>query len=157
MEIDKLKQWLDVAQQYQSQNFWNQIFSEKSAGFSDPKTMAAPFSVAQEYTPKCDLFELDGLVIAEIELPGLKEKDLQISLHDQSLLITGDFRTLQPKGKYFLKERANRKFKKELTLPLPILPSQSTYHLSDGVLVITMPYDKENMESVPITFESSSE
>lgn len=157
MEIDKLKQWLDVAQQYQSHNFWNQIFSENGSGFSEPKTMAAPFSVPQEYAPKCDLFESDGFLIAEIELPGLKEQDIQLSLREQILLITGEFKTLQPKGKYFLKERANRKFKKELTLPLPIVPSRSTYHITDGVLVITMPYDNEDMESVPITFESSSE
>lgn len=156
MELDKLKQWLDLAQQYQSQNFWNQIFSEKSSS-SNPQTHMNPFTFSQEYSPKCDLFEAEGVLVAEIEIPGLKYADIRISLQEQTLIISGEFRTLQEKGSYFLKERANRKFKKEITLPFPILLTKSKSELTDGILTITMPYNQEDMEAVPISFESSPE
>ncbi len=157
MEIDKLKQWLDLAQQYQAQGFWNQIFTEKTVQKNEMDPMVNPFSLPQEYAPKCDLFESDGVLIAEIEVPGLKRQDVQVVVHEQSLVITGELKALQATGKYYLKERVNRKFKKEVTLPFPILPDQCTNEVTDGVLVITMPIKAEDMEVIPISFESSSD
>ncbi|XJZ25839.1 Hsp20/alpha crystallin family protein [Bacillota bacterium Lsc_1132] len=157
MEIDKLKQWLDLAQQYQSQNFWNQIFSEKTSQAKELNSSLNPFSILQEYAPKCDLFEAEGSLVAEIEIPGLSKNDVQVEIYEQSLIITGEFKALQTKGKYFLKERVNHKFKKELTLPFPILSDQSTSGVSNGILVITMPFKGEDMEAIPISLESSSE
>ncbi|MGG5253942.1 Hsp20/alpha crystallin family protein [Neobacillus sp. SM06] len=157
MEIDKLKQWLDLAQQYQAQGFWNQIFTDKTAEKNEMGQMVNPFSLPQEYAPKCDLFETDGFLIAEIEIPGLKRHDIQVAVNEQTVVITGELKALQANGKYYLKERVNRKFKKELTLPFPILPDQCTNEVADGVLVISMPVKAEDMEAIPISFESSSD
>lgn len=157
MELDKLKQWLDVAQQYQSQNFWNQIFTEKNAHSTESSNGVNLFSLPQEYAPKCDLFETDNSLVAEVEIPGLNNGDVQVSLFDQTLTIIGEFKALQPKGKYYLKERVNRKFKKEITLPYPILLHESKSDLINGVLTITMPFNRDDLEVVPISFESSPE
>ncbi len=120
MEVDKLKKWLDVAQQFQSEQFWHQIFDEKKVnGSSDNGLSINPLTI-KEYVPKCDLFETEHEIVVEAEIPGLQKEDLHISIQQQHLLITGEFKTLHPQRKYYLKERVNRKFKKELSLPFPV-------------------------------------
>jgi HSP20 family protein len=155
MEMDKLKKWLDMAQQYQAESFWKQIFDEKNANPSSAP-LTNPFSKAQEYFPKCDLYEADGRLVVEIEIPGLNKDDVHVSLNQQILTITGEFKSLEPKRKYFLKERANRRFKKELTLPFPVLLKNSSSELCNGVLAIYLPLNQEEIEDIPILFDEQT-
>lgn len=37
MDVDKLKKWLDVAQQFQGENFWSDIFESQKQGPYNPK------------------------------------------------------------------------------------------------------------------------
>jgi HSP20 family protein len=152
MEMDKLKKWLDLAQTYQAESFWNQIFDEKKTN-STPPPLTNPFTKAQEYFPKCDLFEDDGKLVVELEIPGLSKDDVHVSINEQVLTITGEFKSLKPSRKYFLKERANHRFKKELTLPFPVLPAKCSSMLSDGILVISLPMHREEAEDIPILFD----
>jgi HSP20 family protein len=157
MEMDKLKKWLDLAQQYQADQFWKQIFDEKNHNSSEnktPNTNTNPFTVAQEYIPKCDLYESGEGLVLEVEIPGLRKEDLHISINQQTLTISGEFKTFQTKNKYFLKERANRKFKKELTLPLPIITNSIRSELTSGILTIKMPINRDEVENIPISFEN---
>ncbi len=143
MEIDKLKKWMDVAQQFQSEAFWNTIFDTAQ------KNNLTPFT-ASDFFPKCDLYEMDQELVAEIELPGIKREQMQLSIHEQMLTITGEFKSFQQNRKYFLKERANRSFKKELTLPYPIMIEQVKSEFHKGILSIVMPINQDEMETIPI-------
>ncbi|WML46386.1 Hsp20/alpha crystallin family protein [Neobacillus sp. PS3-40] len=153
--MDKLKKWLDLAQQYQSDQFWKQIFDEKNGKIIENNATASnPFTAAQEYIPKCDLYESMDELILEVEIPGLKKEDIQISINHQILTITGEFKSFKTNYKYFLKERANRKFKKELTLPFPILLNSTRSELSSGILMIKMQINRDEIENVPIYFDN---
>jgi HSP20 family protein len=155
MEMDKFKKWLDMAQQYQADQFWKQIFDDKNNNSTAKNSSDSnPFTVAHEYIPKCDLYESSEELVLEVEIPGLKKEDLHISINQQVLTITGEFKTFQTKNKYFLKERANRKFKKELTLPLPIVTHSIYSELTSGILTIKMPVNRDEIENVPISFEN---
>lgn len=155
MEIEKLKRWLELAQHYQIDGFWNQIFQE-----SREKTSAAPpknlFSLSQEYFPKCDLYEANGELVMEMEAPGLTKDAVNISLNQQILRISGEFKTLRQPCTYFLKERANRKFTKELTLPYPVLENQSSSELVNGLLTVRLPINRDEIENIPISFSPDS-
>lgn len=155
MELDKLKKWLDLAQQYQTEGFWKQIFDEKAEN-SSQSPLANPFAKAQEYVPKCDLYEENGKLTVEIEIPGINRDDVKISIKEQILTVSGEFKSLVSSRKYFLKERANHKFKKELTLPHPVLPENSTSLLNNGILIIHLPINQEEMEDIPIIFEDQT-
>lgn len=148
MEMENLKKWLELAQQYQSDNFWKQIFEDKEKNAIT--TAVNPFSSLEEYFPKCDLYETDGNLIAEIEIPGITKEDVHIAASTQSLTVTGEFKSLVPNRKYFLKERANRKFKKELTLPFPVLIESIFSEIINGILVIYMPLSLDETEDIPI-------
>ena len=155
MEMDKLKKWLDMAQQYQSDQFWTRIFDEKNDNSSGNNATATnPFTAAHEYIPKCDLYESSEELVLEVEIPGLKKEDLHISINQQILTITGEFKSFKTNNKYFLKERANRKFKKELTLPFPIAINSTHSELSSGILTIKMPIIRDEIENVPISYDN---
>jgi len=150
MEIDKIKQWMDAAQQIQTDTFWSHIFEndKKSTSSLTPTTIT-------EFIPKCDLYETESNLIAEIEVPGIPKEKLHILIQTQILTVTGEFRTLEQNRKYFLKERANRKFKKEITLPYPIMGKTVKTDWNNGILFIIMPINQEEMEDIPITYHSS--
>ncbi|NRD80438.1 Hsp20/alpha crystallin family protein [Bacillus sp. BRMEA1] len=148
MDMEKFKKWMDDAQQYQSDAFWNKIF-DSSKKNSAPIT---PLSIS-EYIPKCDVYELDHHLIVEAEMPGLTKDHIHISIQQQLLIITGEFNTLKQNRKYFLKERANRKFKKEVTLPYPIIHRQIKSEIRNGILIIILPINREEVEDIPISFE----
>lgn len=156
MEVDKLKKWLDVAQQFQSEQFWNQIFDEKKINKSGNSLSLNPLTVSGEFIPKCDLFETESELIMEAEIPGLGKEDIHISIHQQILTLTGEFKTLQSNRKYFLKERANRQFKKELALPYPVALNQIRTEIQKGVLVVVLPINREEVENIPITFNPAA-
>lgn len=156
MEADKLKKLLDVAQQFQADQFWNQIFDENKATPSGKSLSLNPLTTIKEFVPKCDLYETDDQLIIEAEVPGLKREDLQISIHQQMMTISGEFKSLRPNCKYYLKERMNRKFKKELMLPYPVFVNQIRSEIKKGILTIVMPLYREEVEDIPITFEQSS-
>ncbi|WP_223593201.1 Hsp20/alpha crystallin family protein [Neobacillus bataviensis] len=156
MEVDKLKKWLDVAQQFQSEKFWNQIFNETNRPSSNNNQSLNPLSAVNEFSPKCDLYEMENELIVEAEIPGLDRDSLQISVQQQVLTIKGEFKVLQQNRKYYLKERASRSFKKELILPYPIFVHKIKSELRNGVLTLSMPMNREEVEDIPITFDQSN-
>ncbi|MFK9092968.1 Hsp20/alpha crystallin family protein [Bacillus salipaludis] len=156
MEVDKLKKWLNVAQQFQSDKFWNQIFDENSKNSSDKQFSLNPLTTIKELFPKCDLYEVEQVLVLEAEIPGLTKEDLHLSVQQQLLTITGEFKSLNQNRQYFLKERTNRQFKKELTLPYPILINKVKSEIRHGVLYIVMPFHQEDVENIPIAFDQTN-
>ncbi|GHH98327.1 Hsp20/alpha crystallin family protein [Neobacillus kokaensis] len=148
MELDKLKKWMDAAQQFQSEAFWNTIFDSPQKNSSKHVN---PFKAA-DFFPKCDLFESGNELIAEIELPGVTRENLNLSIQEQMLTITGEFKSFKQQRTYFLKERASRSFKKEITLPYPIIINKVKSEINNGILSILMPINREEMETIPINF-----
>ncbi|WP_251553775.1 Hsp20/alpha crystallin family protein [Neobacillus muris] len=146
MELDKYKKWMEAAQQFQSETFWNKIFDTPKAG-----TPLTPAKMS-EMIPKCDLYETDEDLIAEIELPGISKDSLQITVQQQLLTITGEFNTLKEKHRYHLKERPHHPFKKEVTLPYPIKVKKVRSALRNGILLIAMPFSMDDVETIPIEF-----
>ncbi|MFZ7944337.1 MULTISPECIES: Hsp20/alpha crystallin family protein [Bacillaceae] len=156
MEVDKLKKWLDVAKQFQSDQFWNQIFEENNKKSSRNHLSRNPQTTVNELFPKCDLYESDQELVVEAEIPGLTKEDLQISIQQQLLTIAGEFKALHQNRQYYLKERANRQFKKELTLPYPILMNKVKSEIRNGVLTIVMPFYRDEIENIPIAFDQTN-
>lgn len=155
MEFEKFKKWLDLAGQNPADHFWNQVFAENNQLKMNQKD-ANSFFIAGSYIPISDLYKVEDQLIVDVELPGLKKEDIHLSIHHQLLSITGEFKTFQPQNKYFLKERANRKFKKEITLPFPIQIHSVCSELKNGVLTIKMRINQEEVETVPIIMDESN-
>ncbi|WHY84296.1 Hsp20/alpha crystallin family protein [Neobacillus novalis] len=148
MEIDRLKKWMETAQQYQSEKFWNNVFDSQNK--SSPSLN--PIKTVSELFPKCDLYETENELVVEAEIPGVLKENLHISIHHHLLTVTGEYKTLVQNRKYFIKERPNRKFTKEITLPYPVNIQKVKSEMRYGVLSIVMPINREKIEDIPITF-----
>ena len=101
-----------------------------------------PTSPTPSWQPPLDLVERGEAYEVLVELPGVRGTELHVELRDQVLLVRGTKQRLagEPPGRRFhLMERYMGSFQVSVELPRPILPSQSTASLRQGVLVVTLP------------------
>jgi HSP20 family protein len=77
------------------------------------------------------------------ELPGVSEKDIDISLEDDVLTIRGEKRFEESRGgekeNFHFVERSYGTFQRSLRLPVRVEPEQVQARVENGVLVITLP------------------
>jgi len=89
--------------------------------------------------PRLTLADAGASLVFKAEVPGLTEKDLQLSIHQDVLTMSGERKQDVPEG-YFVhrQERAPLKFARSFTLPCKVDPDKSTATLKDGVLTVTL-------------------
>lgn len=160
MEFDKLKQLMDWTKQYQSGDFWQDILRQNgniNSDNSNPFINSGLFFQQADVFPKCDLYEEEGSFVIEADIPGLERKDFKVTLQNQTITLSGHYNTLQPKIRYFVKERPSMKFKKSISLPEPVYKEKISTTLINGVLKIILPIHKDDSEQVPIFLVSNPE
>jgi HSP20 family protein len=97
------------------------------------------------WVPALDVHEDKDSFIVRTELPGLKREDIEVSLHDGALLISGE-RKVEAKQagvEVHRQERYFGKFQRALTLPTPVAADKITAQYKDGVLTVTLPKVEE--------------
>ncbi|CAM3742904.1 Hsp20/alpha crystallin family protein [Mesobacillus zeae] len=154
MEMDKLKNWLDLTKQYASESFWKEIFNQQAVQHQGSQPTGG--LKMQDLFPRCDLFEFQDCLYVEAELPGAVRENINIILQGQNLIIKGTYPTLKPTLQYYLKERPDRSFEKTITLPFKVNRHRIQTSLEGGVLSIVLPVIPED-EAVPITIDLNAE
>lgn len=87
--------------------------------------------------PSVALSDQGSTLLVQIDLPGVAEKDVDISLHDGVLAIKGSRRVDVPEGyTAHRRERENLAFTRTVTLPARIDPEKTSATMKDGVLTI---------------------
>jgi HSP20 family protein len=95
--------------------------------------------------PAIDQSEDETAYHVAVELPGIEEKDVEVSLVDNDLTIRGE-RILDKEEKeqnYYLRERTRGSFRRSLSFPVQIDENKVKAAFADGVLSITLPKTKE--------------
>src|SRR5205823_2415467 len=93
------------------------------------------------FTPKADIFEQDGTLVIKAELPGVKKGDLEITVDEGDLVISGQ-RQAEPAIKdddYYQGETTYGRFFRRLPLPAGAKREQIKADHKDGVLEIRVP------------------
>lgn len=91
--------------------------------------------------PALNVWEREGELYVEAELPGIRGDDLDISVVGKQLTIRGrrpDFQ-LEEGVSFHRRERGVGEFLRVLELPLDVDPDAVQAKLADGVLLITLP------------------
>jgi HSP20 family protein len=90
--------------------------------------------------PRITLADTGASLVLEADLPGLTEKDVQLSIHQDVLSMSGERRSDAPPG-YLAhrQERAPVKFARSFTLPCKVDPERSAAVMKNGVLTLTLP------------------
>ncbi|HSM86342.1 MAG TPA: Hsp20/alpha crystallin family protein [Candidatus Limnocylindrales bacterium] len=92
------------------------------------------------FVPSVDVYEDDQNIILQAELPGLQEKDLEISLENNVLTVSGErkLENEEKKENYHRIERSYGRFTRSFTLPPTVDPENVNAEFSNGVLKITL-------------------
>ena len=118
--------------------------------FPSGKTFAARMAA-----PKVDVKETKTDYLMDMDLPGLTDKDVEISLKDNLLTITSAKKSKAEKkeetkeeGEWLIRERSSMEFVRRFTLPNDIDADAVNANFANGVLTITIP---RKVESAPRT------
>jgi HSP20 family protein len=97
------------------------------------------------WSPALDLYESGDHFVAVVELPGMRKEDIDISLHDGALTISGE-RKRQSDNNGETTQRSERyvgTFRRSIGLPTRVDPSKVTATYQDGILKVTLPKAEE--------------
>jgi len=110
--------------------------------FSFPSRDTGLFS---GWSPALDLYDDKDDFVAKVELPGMKKEDIQISLHEGVLTVSGERKhEFEGKeGETFRSERYFGKFQRSVSLPAMVDGSKVSATYKDGILTITLPKAEE--------------
>jgi HSP20 family protein len=91
--------------------------------------------------PALDMRETESDVIVDVEAPGFKPEEVDISVTDQTLTMRGEKKseTEEKKGDYHVSERSYGSFSRTVKLPAAVDADQATAQHKDGVVTITLP------------------
>jgi HSP20 family protein len=94
--------------------------------------------------PALEMSEKDKEYRLTAELPGLKEDDVEISVADGILTISGEKREEEDRKEdgMMLSERRYGAFERRITLPSDVKADAVAAEFKKGVLTITLPKDK---------------
>lgn len=110
------------------------------------------------FNPALNVAESDDAIEASMELPGLSEEDIEVTLTSDGLTVTGEKKgEEEERGKnYFRRERSYGYFRRTIPLPAGAVDADKVEAKFDkGVLTITMPKrEAAKREAKQITVKS---
>jgi HSP20 family protein len=119
--------WSDFGELYERMG---RLLSETFAGWD---------RVADGWRPAADVEETDDAYLVEVELPGLKQKDISVEFGSGELAITGEVKERQRVGLLRSRTRRIGHFEYRLSLPADVAEDQINASMGDGVLTVRVP------------------
>lgn len=121
-------------------DFWSRF--DRSAGVSN--------GLLSVTGPRTDVTETDEAVDVSVELPGMDEKDIDVSLSDDVLTIRGEKKAEREEKKkgYYLAERSYGSFYRSIPLPPGVDSEKAEARFKKGVLTVSLPKTPEAQAKV---------
>jgi HSP20 family protein len=95
------------------------------------------------WSPSVNVREANDAVLLEMELPGISPDEVDISVENDMLTISGDKREErreeEEEGRYFLVERRYGSFSRSFSLPQNVDSEKVTANFDNGLLTIRIP------------------
>ncbi len=125
----------------QSPNIWDELFNmqsnvDRALGRSETQGGAG-------WCPVVDVQETKDEVLLQAELPGLTVDDVELSVENGVLTISGEKKQQVEEGKdgteHHLVERRYGRFERRFSLPRSVDPSNVKADFANGMLNVTLP------------------
>lgn len=122
----------------------SKIHEEMASLLDDFFRLERPMNIAGErmFAPTADVYETEKEIVVRLELAGVKNKDIFVSIRDNLLLIRGFRREEEPpkgeKRSYHKMEINVGPFKRNIHLPCEVNPGQMKMTYKLGVLEVQM-------------------
>lgn len=132
----------------------DRLFDDFFRGFGIVPTLAA-FEPGT-FTPSVNLSETDKEVKVVAELPGLEEKEVNLELDDDTLVLEGEKKAEEEakEDKWHRLERSYGSFRRVIPLPAEVEGAKAKAAFKNGVLSVTLPKKPEakpNKKTINIT------
>ncbi len=123
----------------------NQLFDDFFRGSS----LSRVSERCEGFSPCLDIKESDKELVLEAELPGMEEKDIDVQLAQDRLIISGEKKQEKEdkKDNYHRVERHYGRFHREIPLTEEIDTDKVTAEFKKGVLTIKMPKTGKALEN----------
>jgi HSP20 family protein len=124
---------------YDAQSEVDRLFNEMLGGLGRGRVRQGDQQLAQ-WAPAVDVLTKDDDLVIRAELPGLKQEDVDITLQNGVLTISGEHKVDQEeeRGNYHVRERRYGSFRRSMTLPEGTDDSKVHARFEDGVLEVTV-------------------
>lgn len=110
------------------------------------------------FIPSIDIRDENNQIKIEAELPGVSEKDVEVSLSRDAVIIRGEkkYEAEEKERGYYRVERSYGSFERAISLPVDVDRDKVQAKFKNGVLSITLPKSPEAMQQtkkIPIQTE----
>jgi HSP20 family protein len=126
---------------------WSNLRDELNSLFEMPiwSNLGRQSQLFSGWTPALDLYQNNDNVVAVVELPGMRKEDIEISLHDGMLTISGERKSESGNNGENAErtERFTGKFRRSITLPTRVDAGKVSANYKDGILTVTLPKAEE--------------
>jgi len=112
-----------------------------------------------EYSPPCDVEEMDSHYVVSLDIPGLSKENLKVEVSGDNLIISGHRKEerVSEKGEPQISERYQGRFSRSMTIPGLSEESKIEAIYKDGVLRVAVPKaPSAKKKSIPISEEKGS-
>lgn len=136
---------------------WNS-FSELEKQLEDTFKWNGKSILQTGWSPIVDVSDDDNQYMLEAEMPGMDEEDIEISLEDKLLVISGKkIIKKENEGKRFSRiERSSGSFSRSFTLPTTVEANEISASFNKGILTILIPKVPQKIpKKIKINFEKT--
>jgi len=119
------------------QNQVDRVFSDFSRGFHWPEIFSGQEVAVM---PSMEVHHTNGSVTVTAELPGVAEDEIDISVVDQMVTISGEKKSEieRKEDEFYRSERSYGSFRRSVTLPFEIDADKVDAKFDKGVLILTI-------------------
>ena len=97
--------------------------------------------------PLLDVYETDSTIVASLDLPGVEKKDVEVSVSNGFLTISGERKNISGEGRIW-QETSFGTFKRTFELTEAVVEDKIKAQFKNGVLKISLPKAEEVKSAV---------
>ncbi|EQA47164.1 Hsp20/alpha crystallin family protein [Leptospira broomii serovar Hurstbridge str. 5399] len=102
------------------------------------------------YTPATDVYSDEEKYLLVLDLPGVKESDLEISLEKDELKIIGKTSYIETDGDLRYSEYKTGDYRRSFAISEPLDEEKISAVLSNGILKVTLPRRKPSTKKIEV-------
>ena len=98
--------------------------------------------ITSHMQPLLDVYETDNTIVASLDLPGVEKKDVEVSVSNGFLTISGERKNISSEGRIW-QETSFGTFKRTFELTEAVVEDKIKAQFKNGVLKISLPKAEE--------------
>lgn len=129
------------------QPFWDieRMFEESFPEMTEEKSRKSSHPASFLQAPKVDVYEKEGNLIVEADMPGVDPESVDVEIRDNTLFLQArrEEKKEEKKKGYYRRELRAGYYKRAIPLPVEVMEGKAAAEFREGILKVTMPKAKK--------------